>query len=50
MTLTPGKDALEAIKTREGMRVLYEDVCAALGIEPKPSKATISDDKQPAPG
>lgn len=37
-TLIPGKDALEAIKTREGAQALYERMCAALGIEPKPPK------------
>lgn len=44
MTLIPGKDALEAVKTPEGAQALYEDICRALGITPKPSKpSTVSD-------
>ena len=38
LTLIPGKDAVEAVKTPEGKRQLYEDVCKALGIKPKPKK------------
>ena len=35
-TLVPGTDALEAIKTPEGARALYENICAPR-IAPAPS-------------
>ena len=35
-TLVSGKEALEAVKTPEGSRALYEDICRALGITPNP--------------
>jgi hypothetical protein len=45
-----GKDALEAIKTPEGTRALYEQVCEALGIAPVPSESDRPDDEDEAPG
>jgi hypothetical protein len=47
-TLVSGKEALEAVKTPEGARALYEDICRALGITPNPpASPTASTDGSP---
>jgi hypothetical protein len=34
LILIPGKAALEAAETDEGLDALYEEICTALGLEP----------------